>query len=360
MFKSLLHIHLCVGGLGLSLPIPVISKKVNTIMINRKKDKNNERYKFFESIHKNNFYYIKYKKRVEDGIVNDYIPEEFQKKRFKNEKEKVTNFTLIDNDLEDTLPIKKDIDGKNLFITLSPDGKGRNYAIKKLKDILDMADIDSFIFVVSCENGKRISSSIYKNNETIKEICNSRKFKHLYFLDCVVDRLVPEKWGIEEINKENDILSINTEEYFKWIIEYPIWNENDEIDGINLLKSLFDPEFNNKAILIDHGDYEKEYYLKTFCINGLHYAIAILQEYNFIKLGDDQLNVNLVLNKSNNLYNLVNGVIENIKNSLVNNPRQIRIVYYIPRYSDLLKRQNWLTLEAELNDGRCLIWRNKF
>jgi len=59
-------------------------------------------------------------------------------------------------------------------------------------------------------------------------------------------------------------------------------------------------------------------------------------------------------------YEKFKKVIENIKNSLVNNPRQIRIVYYIPRYSDLLKRQNWLTLEAELNDGRCLIWRNKF
>jgi len=51
-------------------------------------------------------------------------------------------------------------------------------------------------------------------------------------------------------------------------------------------------------------------------------------------------------------------VINSIKNSLLVNPRQIRIVYYSPEHRALFYEQNFLILEREENDY--LIWRNKF
>lgn len=60
-------------------------------------------------------------------------------------------------------------------------------------------------------------------------------------------------------------------------------------------------------------------------------------------------------------YETFKAVIENIKNSLVKNPRQIRIVYVLHWHRKLLRQQNWLTLEAELEGSTpTSIWRNKF
>jgi len=52
-------------------------------------------------------------------------------------------------------------------------------------------------------------------------------------------------------------------------------------------------------------------------------------------------------------------VINNIKNSLIDNPRQIRIVYLHPWCRSLLDDQDWLILEKSMFDGQCLIWYNK-
>lgn len=53
-------------------------------------------------------------------------------------------------------------------------------------------------------------------------------------------------------------------------------------------------------------------------------------------------------------------VIDNIKYSLIANPRQIHLVYYSPVHRNLLNNQDWLILKKEINNGECLIWRNKF
>lgn len=53
-------------------------------------------------------------------------------------------------------------------------------------------------------------------------------------------------------------------------------------------------------------------------------------------------------------------VLDNIKNSLLDNPRQIRIVYCVPTHRFLLDNEGWLVLEGKINSGRCLIWNNKF
>ena len=324
-----LHIHICVGSLGLSLPIPVISNSLDkdvmdenkSILINRRKlDSSDERYKFFDSLHKNQRYFLSYMSMIKNENINiKNLPKDFQKNDHKRIKEEVKNFILIENDIDELLPLSNKISGKNLFITLSPNGKGRNYAIRKLKEFLSMADTNCFIFVASCENGNRVSSKFYSNAHEIDEICNRRNFKHLYFLDCVIDRMVPENWVFEEHSKNVNNLYINTEEYFKWTIEYPIWNnKEDESKGIVLLENLFKSKLNEKIKFIKHGEYEKEYYLKTFCVNGLHYAIAILQEYIFIKQKIDQENVNLVLDKNNPLHPSIERVIFNLKKASVN------------------------------------------
>ena len=52
-------------------------------------------------------------------------------------------------------------------------------------------------------------------------------------------------------------------------------------------------------------------------------------------------------------------VIDNIKHSLITNPRQVQIVYYSPAYRNLLYSQDWLSLRKDIDNGGCLIWHNK-
>ncbi len=54
----------------------------------------------------------------------------------------------------------------------------------------------------------------------------------------------------------------------------------------------------------------------------------------------------------------VQAVVDNIKNSLIDNPRLIRILYNNPVCKSLLDSQDWLVLEKKI-DKRCMIWRNK-
>ncbi len=51
-------------------------------------------------------------------------------------------------------------------------------------------------------------------------------------------------------------------------------------------------------------------------------------------------------------------VIENIKNSLVTNPRKIRIAYYYPVYRNLLDLQDWLVSEGEIDKTDIFVWRS--
>lgn len=52
-------------------------------------------------------------------------------------------------------------------------------------------------------------------------------------------------------------------------------------------------------------------------------------------------------------------VLDNIKKSLLDNPRQIRLVYYAPAHRYLLDNESWLILEKSINNSQCLVWRNK-
>lgn len=59
-------------------------------------------------------------------------------------------------------------------------------------------------------------------------------------------------------------------------------------------------------------------------------------------------------------FKTFNTVINNIKESLIVNPRIIRIVYYGPEYAELLDNQNWLIREGKIENNGCPVWRNKF
>jgi predicted RNA methylase len=51
--------------------------------------------------------------------------------------------------------------------------------------------------------------------------------------------------------------------------------------------------------------------------------------------------------------------LENIKKSLSDNPRKIRIVYYgDPNYINFIDRQDWLIQCKEIRRGSCLVWQN--
>ena len=51
-------------------------------------------------------------------------------------------------------------------------------------------------------------------------------------------------------------------------------------------------------------------------------------------------------------------VIDNIKNTLIANPRIIRIVYYVPAYRNLFDNQNWLVSEGEIDKTAIFVWHN--
>ena len=52
-------------------------------------------------------------------------------------------------------------------------------------------------------------------------------------------------------------------------------------------------------------------------------------------------------------------VLGNLKRSLDEAPRQVRIVYYAPTYTELLDGQDWLIREGVIMNESCLVWRNK-
>ncbi len=55
----------------------------------------------------------------------------------------------------------------------------------------------------------------------------------------------------------------------------------------------------------------------------------------------------------------VERVLQNIKESLLSNPRSIRIVYYAPAHRQLLDGQDWLIFDGQIENKDCLVWRNK-
>jgi len=57
-------------------------------------------------------------------------------------------------------------------------------------------------------------------------------------------------------------------------------------------------------------------------------------------------------------YKTVIKILNNIKNSLRDNYRNICIVYYIPMFRDLLDNQNWLKCEGEIDNTGIFVWRN--
>lgn len=52
-------------------------------------------------------------------------------------------------------------------------------------------------------------------------------------------------------------------------------------------------------------------------------------------------------------------ILQNIKESLVYNPRKIRIVYYGPAQRLLLDDQDWLIFDGQIENQNCLVWRNQ-
>jgi len=53
-------------------------------------------------------------------------------------------------------------------------------------------------------------------------------------------------------------------------------------------------------------------------------------------------------------------VIKNIRQSLLANPRKIRIAYYCPAYKDLLDAQDWLVFKGEIEKSGIFVWQSKY
>jgi len=308
--NKFLHVHVCTGGLALSLPVPIVSSSLEgissgcrSILINRvKSDPSSERYRFFESMRNYKQYCLSYK------ILRDKLPIPHDLD-FLSIIEKVSNFELFESNIDDRLPKIEGVTNSHLLITMSPDGKGRGYAVEKIKQILQIANPDMYIFIISCENGARVTTSFYMKE--LLNVCTINQLQHVFFLDSVVDRLVPKKWKLED-NK--NLLRIDTEKYFRWTIEYPIWqSETEKKVCLGILENFFHPKYRDHVCFVEHGEYEQEYCMKTFCVNGLHYAIAILQEYYYIKSGFDPGMISAVLDENHTLYHFVQNIIEDLK-----------------------------------------------
>lgn len=57
--------------------------------------------------------------------------------------------------------------------------------------------------------------------------------------------------------------------------------------------------------------------------------------------------------------NTVKKVADNIKKSLIINPRTIHIIYYNPEYKYLLDTEDWLALDSRMDDEEISIWHNR-
>jgi len=57
-------------------------------------------------------------------------------------------------------------------------------------------------------------------------------------------------------------------------------------------------------------------------------------------------------------YKTLEKVVLNIKNTLVTNPRSIRILYYNPAHRKILDNENWLMLEGQVDKTNIFVWRN--
>jgi SAM-dependent methyltransferase len=57
-------------------------------------------------------------------------------------------------------------------------------------------------------------------------------------------------------------------------------------------------------------------------------------------------------------YQTLERVILNIKNTLVTNPRKIRILYYNPVHRQVLDNEDWLILEGQVEKTNIFVWHN--
>ncbi len=55
----------------------------------------------------------------------------------------------------------------------------------------------------------------------------------------------------------------------------------------------------------------------------------------------------------------ISAILAKIKNSLITNPREIRIIYYSAMHREVFESQNWLVLKKQVKPTPCLIWSNK-
>ncbi|MBU9888937.1 MAG: class I SAM-dependent methyltransferase [Candidatus Omnitrophica bacterium] len=51
-------------------------------------------------------------------------------------------------------------------------------------------------------------------------------------------------------------------------------------------------------------------------------------------------------------------VLANIERSLKRNPRRIRLIYYIPRFLELVQKQTWLTRAGSVMNEACPVWEH--
>jgi SAM-dependent methyltransferase len=58
-------------------------------------------------------------------------------------------------------------------------------------------------------------------------------------------------------------------------------------------------------------------------------------------------------------YKTLEKVIFNIKETLVTNPRSIRILYYNPVHCKILDNEDWLILEGQVDSTNIFVWHNK-
>ena len=57
-------------------------------------------------------------------------------------------------------------------------------------------------------------------------------------------------------------------------------------------------------------------------------------------------------------YKTLSRVTDNIKSSLTDNPRKIRIAYYSPVHREIFDNEDWLKIEKVLDDVDTVIWTN--
>ncbi|MCF7919798.1 MAG: hypothetical protein K9N06_07790 [Candidatus Cloacimonetes bacterium] len=256
--KSIKALHFCPVKLGLALPVAIFYKSGIQVGIFDNKIKSDTPEKY-ELLKKNKEYELFYKDTMSSELIKIHDV-----------------FNLVDGVESISEYFKSEI----LIITIAGIDEAREAIAYTIREIVKKREKEKkYTLIIACENGHRVSS-LYKN-----KVLRDDESIYTFFFDCIVDRVV------SYLDTKKSEIIINTESFGLW----EIFLKESEMTGIPAINKMI--EYLKKGCdalkieikFIDDQYYESYFIKKTYCVNGIHYALSMIQEYIWREeIGDDR------------------------------------------------------------------------